>query len=277
MKSELVQGPIKFPIDIDLEKMIITSPNMNLEIKIYHEDEQGFYVDYQNQVYRLEYNPISKNYWFMYLNKTPFIRGCWFVRANICHKLKFISFIISKNGCSSILKTSMVHDGTYDTIQDHSFIWNNPQYCFEKNVIQNIAKCHAYPDYIKFVVLEDSFKRFLRWLNWSWKNKYNKYYNFNLSKEDFIKEHLWSLPYITRELVCCDEHVIQQEKYFEHIRKEGFEPLVVQLSDLPIFFKNQFGVELIKNNISSPSERIFTKEDFTEDQLKEIYKFLNIK
>lgn len=60
MKSELVQGPIKFPIDIDLEKMIITSPNMNLEIKIYHEDEQGFYVDYQNQVYRLEYNPISK-------------------------------------------------------------------------------------------------------------------------------------------------------------------------------------------------------------------------
>ena len=51
MKSELVQGPIKFPIDIDLEKMIITSPNMNLEIKIYHEDEQGFYVDYQNQVY----------------------------------------------------------------------------------------------------------------------------------------------------------------------------------------------------------------------------------
>ena len=35
MKSELVQGPIKFPIDIDLEKMIITSPNMNLEIKIY--------------------------------------------------------------------------------------------------------------------------------------------------------------------------------------------------------------------------------------------------
>ena len=88
MKSELVQGPIKFPIDIDLEKMIITSPNMNLEIKIYHEDEQGFYVDYQNQVYRLEYNPISKNYWFMYLNKTPFIRGCWFVRANICHKLK---------------------------------------------------------------------------------------------------------------------------------------------------------------------------------------------
>lgn len=108
-------------------------------------------------------------------------------------------------------------------------------------------------------------------------NKYNKYYNFNLSKEDFIKEHLWSLPYITRELVCCDEHVIQQEKYFEHIRKEGFEPLVVQLSDLPIFFKNQFGVELIKNNVSSPSERIFTKEDFTEDQLKEIYKFLNIK
>lgn len=213
----------------------------------------------------------------MYLNKTPFIRGCWFVRANICHKLKFISFIISKNGCSSILKTSMVHDGTYDTIQDHSFIWNNPQYCFEKNVIQNIAKCHAYPDYIKFVVLEDPFKRFLRWLNWSWKNKYNKYYNFNLSKEDFIKEHLWSLPYITRELVCCDEHVIQQEKYFEHIRKEGFEPLVVQLSDLPIFFKNQFGVELIKNNVSSPSERIFTKEDFTEDQLKEIYKFLNIK
>lgn len=171
----------------------------------------------------------------------------------------------------------MVHDGTYDTIQDHSFIWNNPQYCFEKNVIQNIAKCHAYPDYIKFVVLEDPFKRFLRWLNWSWKNKYNKYYNFNLSKEDFIKEHLWSLPYITRELVCCDEHVIQQEKYFEHIRKEGFEPLVVQLSDLPIFFKNQFGVELIKNNVSSPSERIFTKEDFTEDQLKEIYKFLNIK
>lgn len=169
MKSELVQGPIKFPIDIDLEKMIITSPNMNLEIKIYHEDEQGFYVDYQNQVYRLEYNPISKNYWFMYLNKTPFIRGCWFVRANICHKLKFISFIIGKNGCSSILKTSMVHDGTYDTIQDHSFIWNNPQYCFEKNVIQNIAKCHAYPDYIKFVVLEDPFKRFLRWLNWSWK------------------------------------------------------------------------------------------------------------
>lgn len=223
-----------------------------------------------NNFGKLIYNPISDNYWFCNMVGCP-----WITPNNIyypikCETLNYIGFPIPKNGCSCILKSALYYDTfiSNEAAKSEKFIWE------DANIYSNVRmKVNSrenfidnYKNYKKFIVIQPENERFIRFLNWSHKRRYNTYYNFDLSLENSKKEHEWALPLITIDPYCSDQHAITQSVHIKQYidlfyagDKKAFDKDVekVQLKDLPEWFSNTFGKPMITNNIDKPEDWLY--------------------
>lgn len=225
---------------------------------------------YDGELVKFVYNPISNNYWFCNSHGIPWIMPKNIYQPVKCDKLKYIVFPIPKNGCSCLVKSALFYDGhiSPEYTESNEFIWGRADLTskIRMAVVTRENFVERYKDYKKFIVLQPENERFIRFLNWSHKHRYNKFYNFNLSLNESRREHEWSLPLVTSNPFCCDEHAVTQDTHvkmyidlFFNGDKEAFDENVevVQLSELPEWFEKTFGEKMIMNNIEKPEDWLY--------------------
>lgn len=233
-------------------------------------------VMFGNQLGSLVQNPFTKEWWLLDSSGSTWIVPLNHYKPVICHKQKWICFIIPKNGCSSILKSALWYDGLIDeeALKDENHIWNSnymPKVCerlMEYTETTNIDE--LYPDYKKFIVLGNEKERLMRWMNWMNKRQYNKFYSYDASDVDLAEEMLWSLDLLTQNPFVCDQHVLPQNVFIEQYSKvyKGMDKVErVDLKDLPEWYQKSFGAPLIKNNVSSAKDKRFIY-DYLSVELK---------
>lgn len=228
-------------------------------------------------------NPFTKEYILTDSNKIPYLYVANHYEIVKCDKLKYIGFMIAKNGCSCLLKSALVYDGIMENTEDR-FIWEvvnekgyRNQVVFQgeraKQIIEN------YKDYKKFIVLQDEKERFMKYINWTHKNKYNTLFDLNLSKHDSLMEHIWGQRLFANHTWVCDPHAISQNRYLKEFVRQYFggdkekfmnEVETVHLDDLKTWFEKQFGVPMIMNNIDSEEDKIYKLEELTKEELKAV-------
>lgn len=209
------------------------------------------------------------------------------VEVLISYKYKFVYFIISKNGCSSILSSILHYEYPEFKYNNDNKVWdqfgwvslNNKQFIYRFNLLnsKNLLKELHDKDYTFFVSIRNPLDRFI-----SWANEYNNieiifgiYGKWNTVKkttnQEFINEYL--------NLLNKDFHAIPQtiilNVYDKLCDELGINLEYVNGNDLPEYFKQLTGVELIKNNIKTDSQRVITKDKLTEDELKQINEIIN--
>lgn len=237
-------------------------------------------VLFGKQLGSLVKNPITGEWWVLDHYGSPWIIGDNHYRPIICHKQKWICFIIPKNGCSSIVKSAHYYDGdlTDEEFKSDMFIWDarfterNERRKMEYHEVKMIDS--AYSDYKKFIVLTDEKDRVMRWINWNSKHQYNKFYSYGLSDDDLLEEFFWSMKFIAfANPNVCDQHLLPQRCFIEkwNILYENMKDVeVVQLSELPVWYEKAFGSPLIKNNVTSPSEKRYDWNRLTDNQRQQI-------
>ena len=254
----------------------VVSNNISFEV-FYEQDEEingsvfhVITVNLKGDLVKLVYNPVCDNYWLCNMSGAPWLAANNIYKPIKCDTLKYITFPISKNGCSCLLKSALHYDNhiSQEVTNSEKFIWENPQ-VFSKVRMENSDRenfVERYKDYKKFIVLQPENERFIRFLNWSHKQKYNVFYNFNLSLEDSRKEHEWSMPLITINPYYCDQHALSQDAHIEQYvnlfyngDKSEFDKDVeiVQLKDLPEWFAETFKAPMIMNNIDKPEDWLY--------------------
>lgn len=260
--------------------------NENTIIPVLGTDPDGsIAVKMDNSLSYLVHNPYSNEYILTNSNKVPYLYVANHYEIVKCDKLKYIGFMIAKNGCSCLLKSALVYDEIMKN-EDDRFIWevvNEKGY--RNQVVFNGERARQvlenYKDYKKFIVLQDEKERFMKYINWTHKNKYNTLLDLNLSKHDSLMEHIWAQKLFAKDRWVCDPHAISQDQYLhEFVRqyfdndKEKFEKEVeiVALDNLKTWFEKQFGVPMIMNNIDSEEDKIYKLEDLTIEELKELEK-----
>lgn len=200
-------------------------------------------------------------------------------------KNKYLSCLISKNGCSSILSSILKYD-FHEEIDETKKIWDQKDSWVKHKDEHKILFNHnekidltSFADYRKFVVLRHPLDRFISFINNTYKEKeYDYLFDKSLSPEKYVDSVLDFYPYMIdykRKDMRFDKHAIPQRVYYEKYKEIfGNDLEIVMLKDLSEFFEKLTGVSLIKNNITKDSEKICAKETLTKNQQEKINEFL---
>lgn len=225
-------------------------------------------------------NPVTNEWWLLDSDRTPFIVAMNYYRPVYCGKHKWMCHTIGKNGCASLIKSALWYDGrmTEEQRDGNEFVWGDyPSLCSGQKLTFDMTKMSLPEDWKKFIVVSPPLERFARWVNWVLKNRYNKYYSFDLPKDKFLDEVVWSYPLVTSHFLKCDPHALSQETFIERIvqmyyggDRERFNREVerVELKDLKEFYLDTFKEPLILNNVSRPEERVYSAKDIEDKGLE---------
>lgn len=192
-----------------------------------------------------------------------------------CDLLKYVCFIIPKNGCSCILASALKYDYGISTPGKH--VWGvSVQNCVVPSAVASALFSQGrYDGYKKFIVVQDEYERFIRFINWTHKAKYNKFLDLSLTKHDSFMEHLALYPYMSRDMQSGDEHSVPQNLYIDTAVARMYagnrtmwdaDVERVMLSDLKGWFENTFNAPMVMNNIDRPKDELFKLEDLTEEE-----------
>lgn len=258
---------------------------------ILKEEEDGIFVQSNMDTYPkilfLLKNPIATQalgkemYTLCYQDKTIISRMTRTDKLVQCNALKFASPIIGKNACASVIASALYYDNKIDKEyikNENKNVWEtNPQlihnfYTYmgqDNHYYVNLPK-----DMILFCVISDPLDRFIRFLNWNRRDSFRHYLHHNqLTYSQIIDEALFFLPYLQKSLsFVYDEHAIFQKNII--INTEKFlnrTAELVPIKTLPEWFKNKFGVDFIRSNVSLNSQRIFNKDMMTKEQKSLFY------
>lgn len=202
---------------------------------------------------------------FSYLNRND--------RFIACNNLKFISPLIARNGCSSIIASSLVYDGKIDKITDiNQNIWQ----MYEPQVHENIRSIiqhynsKIYNDYKLIAIVSDPISRFCRYVSWSTSDLLHNYLCIydRFTKKDVVDEALFLYKYMqTDQVLVCDEHATLQSPIIQMAEKYlNAECTLIPLKKLEESFYDLFSVPLIKNNVSVEGTRFVTENDLSKEQ-----------
>lgn len=226
------------------------------------------------------YNPWQGIYLYCNEAKVPNIYIDNHIQIIKCDSLKYIAFPIAKNGCSCLIKSALVYDGI-DTAENNDFIWQNysktSKMTFFGGEARAILNNEKYKNYKRFIVLQDEQERFIKYINWTHKNKYNKMFDLSLPKHESFMEHIWMQKIMTAHPYIYDQHAASQKLHIkEFIRQlyegdeEKFNQEVerVHLDNLKDWFQDQFGKPMIMNNIDSEDDKIYKLNELNTEERK---------
>lgn len=231
----------------------------------------------------LVHNPVSGNW---HLADASGRLGIWngnYCQIVKCDALKYICFIISKNGCSCILRSALEYDGLFGNTSDDKFIWHQTAaahyWCdgtlFRGDSARKMLDDPRYKDYKRFIVLQDERERFIKFINWTHKRRYNPYVDLSLSREASFREHVFLHPYFSHDTYVCDQHALPQGRHVDAFIVQLYggdasrfwrdvEP--VGLDDLREWFGDTFGKPMLMNNIDSEEDKLYRLESLSDGQ-----------
>lgn len=244
--------------------------------EVFEEGEGFMGVLGQNDYRQLRQNPATKEWWLLDSIGTPFIVPKNHYLPFFCTKHKWVSYVIGKNGCASLLKSALWYDGdiTLQQKNDNKFVWEHYMQECGKHRVGYLQAKNIPKDFKKFIVLSDPIERVVRWMNWVYRFKYNKWYTYDQPKEKLVEELIWSLQLTTKHPFKSDSHVLPQSEFIKNITKlfyDGDSALFdkeverVDLKNLQEFYRDTFGEPFVLNNISKPEDRVFSVSDLTPE------------
>lgn len=187
------------------------------------------------------------------------------------HKYKFIYCLIQKNGSSSILNSVLNYEYGFNYNDPNGIIWDYIKYNYHlvesyyNQVFMSFIKVDdlknyikQYPDYRKFIVMNDPYKRFVSWLNFFQRIHFNKVdLDFGLSLYNYINDNFNKIfidKYYNGVTTVDDRveyHCLSQDIFYDFFHKAiGDELELVDLKDLKNYCKQNFDFDLIINNQS---------------------------
>lgn len=245
-------------------------------------DDDGSFFVKKNQYSGMYfvYNPWQNVFILCNEAKVPNIYIDNHIQIIKCDSLKYIAFPISKNGCSCLMKSALVYDGLDNGENDH-FVWmnysNTSKMCFYDGAARVILNDEKFKDYKRFIVVQDEHERFIKYINWTHKNKYNKLFDLSLPKHESFMEHIWFQKIMAAHPYIYDQHAVSQKFHIKEIirqlyksNSERFNQEVeqVQLDNLKDWFQNQFGKPMIMNNIDSEDDKLFKLDELNTEERK---------
>lgn len=254
-----------------------------MDISVLGEDEDGDIVcSHGNTTRYLINNRISDRYMLTDPAKRLPVRIFNFCQVIKCDSLKYICFIISKNGCSCILKSALEYDGI-QKIPENSFAWEAVYYdsngkapCVHIGYdIKTLLESDKFKDYKKFIILQDEHERFMKFINFSHKKHYNKYVNMTLDKDASFDEHIFLYPYFTKSIFACDQHALSQRAHIMEVIRQVYggdqdrfmdDVEFVHLDNLKDWFKDAFGKDMLLNNMDSKWDMKYSLESLSKEQ-----------
>lgn len=252
-------------------------------------------------MFHFQQNPITGQWWMLRDSDIcPTISKTFEVptRFVVCHKLKYVSLIIPRNGCSSLVSSALYYDNKIDAEfvkqmnEKRHQIWLYKK--GDKKLVNAVRvpvteieeiENGKYKDYKKFIVVDDERHRYVRWMNRLLSNHYNPQVDYDLSDDKLFDELTWMYQYCNGKgsIYQCDEHAMPIRRYKEIASKtfkdsdffsREFEE--VELKNLRTWFKDNFDAPMIENNVSTPEERKWKWEEFTDEQQAAILRNLSV-
>lgn len=264
----------------------------NTRIRIDKPCTDGLECRVNNTRHKLVHNPVSGNW---HLADASGRLGVWngnYCQIVKCDDLKYICFIISKNGCSCILRSALEYDGLFGDTSEDKFIWHQTAianyWCngtlFRGESARKVLDDPRYKDYKRFIVLQDERERFIKFINWTHKRRYNPYVDLSLSREDSFREHVFLHPYFSRDTYVCDQHALPQGKHVDacitqlyggDVARFWSEVEPVGLDDLREWFCDTFGRPMLMNNIDSEEDKLYRLDTLSDGQRFSLEQLLN--
>lgn len=226
-------------------------------------------------------NPVTRELWVLDRTGAPlkYTKRDERYKVGVCRTLRCTFPIVSRNGCSSLVKTALVADGLMDE-SDTRFVWSTR--VFGGAVLPPARGCvlDGVEDYRRFVVVDDERRRTFRWVDHVLRHGLCPYLRRpgELSREDHLREALWAGPILFGDPWANDQHAIPQKLYLERLERyalkggaalESFER--VPLENLADWFAEAFGRPLVKNNVTPAAKRIFGDPTDAERALVDAY------
>ena len=202
----------------------------------------------------------------------------------VSKKLDTVFCLVSRNANTSIILSGLYAVGNteFENYPNDKFLWGDAEV---REVMRKNGQLQFINDvnpkfYNKFVmVIDDPLKRYIRALNRLLisphapkdkiptipKEYINNYINDMLEFSDYCendKNFTW------------EQHLGLQSSYYDVCTKKGKDIELVQLSDLPQWWEHTYNSKWLRNNVSTPSERIITFDNMTDEQKKKTMKFL---
>lgn len=251
-----------------------------------------------NSTYKVDYSKPLKfifgrapgqNYYFMINDFAPKnfanFRATKFFSAFKSDKLKALSYVIAKSGCSTIINSFIRADLDPD-YPATAFPWDckfpiksAPNYKKIRDLdifvsAYNVEKTSQYDDYIKFVVLRDPIAKFISICNYgttcpSLLTPFRRFY-INLSSND---KSIWidfclqlaRINQMVNNILLREQHLDLQISELKYITKLDY---YVRLKDLQKFYIEKFNFEAPIVNESK--NKLISIDDLSESQLEQI-------
>ena len=192
-------------------------------------------------------------------------------------KYKFVYFVISKNGCSSILTSIFKYEYPEVDFNISEPIWEQLDYdtMSKVKIVTNIENAYEIiseykeKEYKFFTIIRNPIDKFISWVNHGL--YFGKYYNYN----NEIKSYPTNVRtyFEEYEKYFDDLHVIPQTIYlniFKEICGDNID--IIDISNLKEYFFKLTGKNLIINNENK--YKIITRESLTKYQYDKILEYI---
>jgi hypothetical protein len=202
----------------------------------------------------------------------------------VSKKLDTVFCLVSRNANTSVILSGLYAVGNkeFENYPNDKFLWGDAEV---REVMRKNGQLQFINDvnpkfYNKFVmVIDGPLKRYIRALNRLLisphlpkdkiptisKEYVDTYINNMLEFSDYCendKNFTW------------EQHLGLQSSYYDVCTKKGKDVELVQLSDLPQWWEHTYNSKWLRNNVSTPSERIITFDNMTDEQKEKTMKFL---
>ena len=200
-------------------------------------------------------------------------------------KLDTVFCLVSRNANTSIILSGLYAVGNteFENYPNDKFLWGDAEV---REGMRRNGQLQFINDvnpkfYNKFVmVIDDPLKRYIRALNRLLisphlpkdkiptlpKEYVNKYLNDMLEFSDYCEND---------EHFTWEQHLGLQTSYYDVCKKKTKNIKLVQLSDLPKWWEDTYGSKWLRNNVSTPSEKIITFDNMTEEQKIKALKYVD--
>lgn len=199
-------------------------------------------------------------------------------------KLNTVFCLVSRNANTSIILSGLYAVGNtkFENYPNDKFLWGDAEVRQEmrrNGQLQFIDSVNP-KFYNKFVmVIDDPLKRYIRALNRLLISPHIPKESIPIPPKEFIDNYIDEMlefsDYCENDKnFTWEQHLGLQSSYYDVCTKKGKDIELVQLSDLPTWWEHTYNSKWLRNNVSTPSERIITFDNMTDEQKEKTMKFL---
>lgn len=249
-------------------------------IDVVKEYEDGSYLGLYNNVVKVYFKRFSNGEYHITIGGKKINPHCF-----CCKKLDTIFCLVSRNANTSILLSGLYAMGKteFENYPNEKFLWGDSRVREDLRDRRNLqfindVNPNIYKNFV--MVVDDPLKRYIRALNRLIisphipKDKIPtvpKDY-----KDSYVNEMLEFSDYCENdENFTWEAHLGLQTSYLDVCKKKREDIELVQLSDLPNWWEEKYNSKWLRNNVSTPAERIITFDNMTEEQKVKALKYVD--